>query len=244
MQRPNRPRPRALVAAALLTLCGCASAPRHDADLEPDLAPSVATLANQLIDVAERRAGLTSMRVVVGDLVPVGGPSLDGDWTAGAGPRLGALELLLRQELELALASRVNVIGVEGALEQVASPFGATHAVVGTLAPSGSSLEMTLRLIALDTQLIVAPARGRLPIGLGDLLDDTFDLAPLEFEATLPDGVLSPELASADGGDEASLGGLVAVDAASAQTLATWEGPAATRIRLLRALGHGVPAVE
>lgn len=233
---------RVAIAAPLVFAAAGCSAPRAVVDAPaPPLSQVAAGLAAELVDAAGARASLSSMRVVVGDLSPGEGLWDDEDWAAGSEERLESLGSVLRHELQLALAARMNVLaGTAESLDPTA-PFAPTHQVSGSIAPVGDDLELVLRLIALDSDVIVAPARGRLPFALGDLRADELPVELWDAAPALEVPVPSEALAATPPADDASgvESGSVAVEGDGE---VAFEGPAAARVNALSRLGHGDPA--
>ena len=163
----------ALVTVAL-SLVGCMSSPTTLVTrLKPSARESIQDLTDGLVTAAALRVPLASMRVLVDRLEPLGGRQ---DEDSG-GPNDLAGELMfppaLERDLRLALASRLyifdepqttNAIGSSArSLNERAADLGATHAVLGDWVATQRGIELSLRLVDLESGLIVAPARTVLP---------------------------------------------------------------------------------
>ena len=170
MERPSLvPRSSAplLLAALLLAVSSCAAAePRQEAT-RAGLATSIARLAEDLVGTAERRTDLRGVRIAIQGFrardaaaAPAPGePAAKGD----------PIEDELVRELVLALANRVHLIdlGLEGD-EAPGAARGTprvTHLILGEYELRGESLDLAARLVDADSHVILAAARGSVPVG-------------------------------------------------------------------------------
>jgi len=150
---------------------------------------SVERLAVTLIDLAERRVDLSTVRAAVlpfhGEVAgrptgptPVGTQPTSASSTAGADATtaadrdLPALEL--EREFELALANRLNL--VEMSSEEIEARFTAvgppppdathvaSHALLGDYTARDGKLILSVRLVDLESRLVLSAARDTIPI--------------------------------------------------------------------------------
>lgn len=133
-----------------------------------DIAFEVGALAQELGDRAQARIALGTARVLVDNLVALRAP---GDRFRQAGMEKRDLETThatLRYELEMALGNRVNLVGAEGLpgaaprssdLEARALRTGATHAIRGSFVRGRDDVEVSLMLVDLSADWVVATAR-------------------------------------------------------------------------------------
>ncbi len=173
---------------------GCAASGGGEADLsEQPLGASVDALAEELARVARQRTDLSSMRVCLHPITEIQVDNLPPLSARYRNTDLDYLAEEITEELELALSSRFHLIDTDlfgeppqpWALEgresgsQVAEHFGATHLAVGTLVPHVDRLQLKIRLVDTGNWVIVATARGTVPleflsdrsrVALGDLL--------------------------------------------------------------------------
>lgn len=178
---------RLLVPAFLLPLAGCQTARQPEPAEPPPLRTVVALLADELAGAAERRLPLGSMQVVVGDVVGLHTPQEPSAQFASGQDTLrdaAAFSDSLERELAIALSAHLYVFespevlagdaftkdAEQEPLESRAERLGATHVVVGTWSREREGLEISLRLVDLESQLIVAPARALLGFVPAELL--------------------------------------------------------------------------
>jgi hypothetical protein len=171
--------------AALVLALGstsCASQYPHRDGVEPgrddtvDLPAEIDALAAVLTDRARERIPLGSARVYVEHPIAVR-PVRNRYWPERLWAEdQHAAQAALEVELEIALGSRMNVVGVRSHAHSADAPDGhalaalasraedgdATHALLTTFLYDGFELGLTVQLVALDSGWIVATARRRI----------------------------------------------------------------------------------
>ncbi len=181
---------RPFAAAFLLSLASCQTLPQPAPAGPPPLRTVAALLADELVGAAERRLPLGSMQVVIGDVIGLDSPAVPSAQPAAQDmpgrAMLDPSEAFSRSlERELAIALSTHLYVFESPEVLAGEPFsqetppetlesrterlGATHVVVGTWSREREGLEISLRLVDLESQLIVAPARallGYIPVEL------------------------------------------------------------------------------
>ncbi|MEM9802177.1 MAG: hypothetical protein AAGA20_17765 [Planctomycetota bacterium] len=150
--------------------------PRPSQSKKADLAVEIERLADDLAQRAELRIPLGVVRVVVDDPVPVRPESARFRPTEYDEPDRRAAQAAIRYELEMALGNRMNVVGASDLTDGLAAPASvstqslaarasrtrATHALLGTFVRDGDELDLSVRLVELDSEWIVATARRRI----------------------------------------------------------------------------------
>ena len=167
-RRVYRPGPAWALAVTLSIGGACAST---SASVE-QTGEDVTLLVDELVEFARQRVELSQMRVLVKEIHELrSAPATVRE--AAAPVRHGdPISEVLEHELVIALASRVNVVESEFTapavtkasavtLSDVASTYGATHLLAGDYMRSDDQLVVTVRLIDVDTRVIVAAARGK-----------------------------------------------------------------------------------
>jgi hypothetical protein len=147
-----------------------------DDDTTADLAVEIDTLAAELTERASLRIPLGSARVLVEHPIAVR-PERNRYWPEHLwAEEQHAAQAALEFELEIALANRMNVVGIRNhahgpeaaagfasaALAAHTDHVDATHALLTTFLFDGFELELTVQLVALDSRWIVATARRRI----------------------------------------------------------------------------------
>ncbi len=171
----------ATVALLALLVAGCTSTGTGGAGVARSDARPLAALAEDLVRTAELRTDTSRVKVVVTGFQPA-----ERDVTAFGSASLQrmrdeAIGEKLVHEFVMALANRLNLIETE--LLEGASPsrgadetafvraHGATHVLAGTWVRREDVLDISVRLIEVDTRLITASAQGVVPLkALGDSL--------------------------------------------------------------------------
>lgn len=163
-------------AAALLATAACATTPERPApDAGPGLEASVGRIAERLVRSAELRTNLRSVRTRIDTIEPEHGTA--GRFAADEGERIGTV---LRRELMLVLVDDIYLVDSDadphdratlGEVSRAAdAPPGATHRLVGDYVCVGGDVYLSMRLVDARTHVIVAAARGPIPLAaLGDL---------------------------------------------------------------------------
>src|SRR5262245_49277522 len=156
-----------LLLGPLLSAC---ATPQEAAPPVGVVQPSVERIASALVELAARRADLSAIRASVltfhGDGTPDAGI---GRVTTG-GRRADLVGTELRREFELALANRLHVVEPHAIDDEPpanpasASSEVASHAVVGEYALRGVALLVSVRLVDLETHLVVSAARDSIPL--------------------------------------------------------------------------------
>ena len=174
---------------ALFTL-GCAATETRDESFLIPTRDSIGELSARLVETARLRTDLSGMRVCVHDIrsrtVPDGRSRAIGD--------------ALEREFTVALASDLNLLDVEysgpdaptlavDGLDEVSEHHGATHLLVGSFQERTEDMVVTVRLIDASSHLIVAAARGAVPIAdfdaLGSWTPEIAEVSP-RVEPTAP----------------------------------------------------------
>lgn len=182
-QRRIRPRRPGFPAAVLLLgvalgPAGCATTP---------LSRSVSEIAERLAASLEQRKDARALRILVYEIhaTEASNPRVG---RASAAPAHGDdLGTLLEHELVVALAPRLNIVEAERAaagsellvgagLKRLAEHFGANAVLAGDyLREEGGGVRLSLRIIDVDSMLVVAAATGVIPAGG---LDDHSEAGP------------------------------------------------------------------
>ncbi|MEM9381338.1 MAG: hypothetical protein AAGB93_15400 [Planctomycetota bacterium] len=158
-----------------------------------DLAYEISVLVDDLSERAGLRIPLGSARVIIDEPVPIRPKSARFRPAAQGERDRRATQAAVRFELEMALGNRMNVVGAgdlaSGALEspatevagrpeqslaQRAERTGATHALLGSFVRDGDDLDLSVRLIELDSEWIVATARRRITNYVPDAYDERY----------------------------------------------------------------------
>lgn len=151
-------RASALLAAAMVAV-GCSTTPEPMHDQQ-----SVTQIAEQLVEVAEVRADLRHIRAYV--QMKELSPAHNSRPTA-------ALATELEHQLLLALHSRINVVDTQLSRPEpetgddplrAAQFYRATHVVIGDYARDGDDLMVCLRLVDVESKVIVAASEGYIPM--------------------------------------------------------------------------------
>ena len=170
------------LALALVTVgtSGCASL------FERGLDKSVEEIGIRLVDAAQARFNVGSMRVWVYEIHETGPEPVVAVARYGVQPHHGGDEIgvALEHEFTIALSNHLYLVEAEfytpllgrtsGATQgDLAAARGATHLLVGDYQRKGSELLVSVRLVDVESRLIVAAASGVVPLAeLGDFLDD------------------------------------------------------------------------
>ena len=172
IHRPKRPAaPGMILALASSLALACASSRSSPAE-EGSRGESLTRIADELVGSAELRADLSAMRVHVARLVESDlDPSEAWRRTARAG-RFETVPDEVRSELVLALSRRLHVLDpslagetdLDSSVQDAARQLGATHVVLASYVHEDDTLLVTTRLVDAKSLLIVASARGRVPI--------------------------------------------------------------------------------
>jgi hypothetical protein len=210
---------RLVLAGAALFTFGCASPGSEIAPARTPLGDAVDAVAEELARTARQRIDLSSMRIHLREVTEIEADTVP---PMPSWPRvIDDLDYLAEEihgELLLALSSRFNLIDTDfdpeplvgsstdqpaGRPSLLAAHFGATHIVLGTIAPHGDEIRLKVRLVDVGNRVIVAVARGTVPV---ELLSDRSrvalgDLPPAYTAPTPPppaaDPIETPSLAAA-----------------------------------------------
>ena len=186
----------------------------------PEFEESIAAIADRLVETAKLRTDLRGIRAQIYEMHPA-----STDASAAAQPvaderRAQRIGRALEAELVLQLASRIYVVddqtGGRGLGE--AERFGATHVLRGDFVLGDDELMLIVRLVDVDTRLIVAATRGSVPLRDLDRAVETpmavaaappiaVDASPQAGGLGLP-AVAAPESAHLVAGEEALHPGL------------------------------------
>ena len=184
----------AALAGALLVASSCSSPP-----LEGTL-DSIEEVCEELVDNLEHRADAGSLRVLVYEIHATSPDnphvSRGGNQECAPGHSHGdGLGSLLEHELVVRLSSHLNVVESEHAaprdeeeheeeheevgLRTFAEHYGANAVLAGDYMTVGDQVVLTLRIVELQSMLVVAAARAVLPAeSLTVLLEDDHDHEP------------------------------------------------------------------
>lgn len=154
----------AFFAAALpLAASGCAGmAPRiyspvhtgGGVETRGDHAREIDGLASELVERAESRSPLGNARVRVEDLDAIEPRRSPYRQVSVLERDLRATESTLRHELAMSLSNRINVVGASAEIS--------THRIEGEFLRSATAVELSLRLVEIKSDWIVATARRRI----------------------------------------------------------------------------------
>jgi len=145
---------------ATLVVVGCSTAPPQQPQRQ-----TVAQIANRLVEVAEARADLRHIRAYVHEMNELS--AADGRHATSA------IATEIEHQLLLALHSRINVIDTQlselGAASHAdplnsARSYHATHVLIGDYARDGDDLMVCLRLVDVESKVIVAASEGHIPM--------------------------------------------------------------------------------
>ena len=164
---------RAFSTSLVLALAACATT-THEPVGAPSIETSVAEIADRLVDLAELRTDMRSIRTYV--------HSIDEERPRDEGPVRAAsadaneerTSRLLEKEFTLALANSIYVVGsasssetpetaTDADLRELAKIHGATLVLIGEYVRRGADLELTVQLVDAETRVIVAATRGAVP---------------------------------------------------------------------------------
>ena len=165
----------------------------YSAPKTADLAYEIGVLVDDLSERAGLRIPLGSARVIIDEPVPIRPKSARFRPAAQGERDRRATQAAVRFELEMALGNKMNVVGAgdlaSGPLEspatevarkptqslaQRAERTGATHALLGSFVRDGDDLDLSVRLIELDSEWIVATARRRITNYVPAAYDERF----------------------------------------------------------------------
>ena len=179
-----------LIATALpLGGSGCAGmAPRIYSPLKGvsgaaergDHALEIEALAMELADRAESRSPLGNARIRVETLDAIEPRRSPYRQVSVLERDLRATEATVRHELGMSLANRVNIVGDSAEL--------ATHRIEGEFLRSASALELSLRLVEIKSDWIVATARRRIE----NFVPEHYDRRLQSKDSSLPSAVEAP----------------------------------------------------
>ena len=146
---------------------------------------AVEDIGARLVAAAETRSNLSSMRVWVYEIHETSPDPAPRQF--GLGPHGDdEIGLALEHDFSIALSSYLNLIETEAfaapvapassaSLDEQAAAHGATHLLLGDYLRRDDELIVSVRLVAADSRLIVAAARGIVPLEeLGDLVPDAY----------------------------------------------------------------------
>ncbi|MEM8711971.1 MAG: hypothetical protein AAGG01_13555 [Planctomycetota bacterium] len=122
--------------------------------LAADTAFEIDALASELAERAEARTPLGGARIQVGKLDAIQPRRSPYRQVSLLERDLRATEATIRHELGMALGNRVNLVGDGADL--------ATHAIEGEFLRTADALELSLRLVEIESDWIVATARRRI----------------------------------------------------------------------------------
>ncbi|MFT6830308.1 MAG: hypothetical protein ACJAZN_000462 [Planctomycetota bacterium] len=155
--------PFVLFAPLVLGVVGCSAVsssgydPRSGSQGElprADSAYEIGAIAAELADRAESRTSLGTARIQLGTFDAIEPRHSPYRQVILLERDLRATQATVRHELEMALGNRVNVVGDGADL--------ATHVIEGEFLRSAESLDLSLRLVELKSDWIVATARRRI----------------------------------------------------------------------------------
>lgn len=155
-----RPSTALLIAAALPLGFGCTSLSYHPLDgvsqveERGDHAQEIDALANELADRAESRSPLGNARIQLGAIDAIEPRRSPYRQVSILERDLRATEATVRHELSMSLGNRVNIVGDAAEI--------ATHRIEGEFLRSNSGLDVSLRLVEIKSDWIVATARRRI----------------------------------------------------------------------------------
>lgn len=125
-----------------------------EAEQRDSNAREIEALAVELADRAESRSPLGSARIQIGQINAIEPRSSSHQLVFDQRTELCATEATVRHELSMSLSNSVNIVGDGAEL--------ATHRIEGEFLPSATSLELSLRLVEIKSDWIVATARRRI----------------------------------------------------------------------------------
>ena len=152
---------------------------------------SLDEIGAQLVEAAEIRSSLRSMRVWLYEIHETRPEPASAQFGVGRHHGDDAIGTALAHELVITLCARLNLVEAEvlpppaaqvsnASLGDLAAAYGATHLLAGDYLRKGDALLVSVRLIETDSRLIVAAARGVVPLAeLGDLFPVVDDYVAL-----------------------------------------------------------------
>ncbi|QDV08058.1 hypothetical protein Poly30_35940 [Planctomycetes bacterium Poly30] len=177
----------------LLGLAGCSTVSRSGYDPHSesgggmhraDTAFEIGAIADELAERAESRTSLGTARIQIGALDAIEPRKSPYRQVTLLERDLRATQATIRHELEMALGNRMNLVGAGADL--------ATHAIEGEFLRSADSLDLSLRLVELKSDWIVATARRTIE----DFVPEFYDRRLQAPADGLPDRGSSTEAAS------------------------------------------------
>lgn len=235
-----------------------------------DLAVEIDALAGDLSRKAGLRIPLGSARVLIDDPVPIRPKSARFRPAQYGQQERRAAQAAIRFELEMALGNRMNVVGaldlssdVKEAAAPAAPPLSvraertrATHALIGTFVKDGDEIDLSVQLVELGSEWIVATARRKIVGFVPDAYDERYGapvpvVAPQDdaasrtaevekvesIEGAVGDGEVVEEAGVAEG--EVAPMEVVEPGIEGDAPIEFTEGPAAARLRALGKIGGG-----
>lgn len=139
-----------------------------------DHAREIEALATELADRAESRSPLGNARIRVGVLDAIEPRRSPYRQVSILERDLRATEATVRHELGMSLGNRVNIVGDSAEL--------ATHRIEGEFLRSAADLELSLRLVEIKSDWIVATARRRIE----NFVPEYYDRRLQSVEPTMP----------------------------------------------------------
>lgn len=168
-------RPQVFLSTATLigiavTASSCNSTPQQ-ADSYSGMQEAVTEITNRLIEAAELRVDMRSVRVCVHE---IGADPMEARAMAASSLTVPGDDWVgreLQKEIVVAIANRLNVVDTElgrmdapdlrkTKLHDAADHFGASHFLVGDYVSRGDEVILSVRLVDSESNLIVAAARG------------------------------------------------------------------------------------
>lgn len=169
----------ALAAPLLACLAACSSTPEVIEEPAPGVGAAVDRIALELARKASGRVEISTLRVALHEVAEVEGDGISPLPSRYASDDLSVLTNEVAGEVTIALASNFHLIDRElmEPLEEawrsegltaaeLVDKSGATHLVVGTISPRDDSVQLNLRLVDAKNYVIIATARGDLPVQL------------------------------------------------------------------------------
>lgn len=168
--RPKIISPTAALIGIAVAASSCNSTPQQ-ADSYSALQEAVTEIANRLIEAAELRIDMRTVRVCVHE---IGADPMESRAMAASSLTVPGDDWVgreLQKEIVVAIANRLNVVDTElgrmnapdlrkTTLHDAAKHFGASHFLVGDYVSRGDEVILSLRLVDSESNLIVAAARG------------------------------------------------------------------------------------
>lgn len=154
-----------------------------------DTAFEVGAIASELAERAESRTSLGTARIQIGTLDAIEPRHSPYRQVTLLERDLRATQATLRHELEMALGNRMNVVGEGAEL--------ATHSIEGEFLRTADSLDLSLRLVELKSDWIVATARRR----IDDFVPEYYDRRLQAPPEVLPETVRPNEASSPRAGE-------------------------------------------